>query len=274
MRQTLERTMRKRVLIAVVSAVVVVVCGLSYASVRWLDEKPWISYPTERMAIMLARNVYQIGPFATQDDDVVRTLKIAQFISIVDIETKSLDRLLLDLNSAQNLIANYLRTERDELNDRAVAALSLKRLIILNRMNAVMLRGGRLQSEELTEAIRIAKELVLTLDEGPVRFAMEKEIVLFDVEGQAKWAKALDDISDLGVAVDLYHFGLAKCVRKDESGGEYISKALQRIPREKLIEVTIRNVDHPLLAAASASAKNQCVLAVEAVYNQMGAKNG
>lgn len=205
------------------------------------------------------------------DEDIVRTIKVAHFISMVDINKKPLETLLTDMNSAQLLIANFIN-ETSGLNDNARVALVLKRLITLNRINAIALHSGMQPLTDLSELVIHVRAILPALDDDSIKRSLVKESVMYDIGRQGELIAEAKTRADLSAHVDIYHLGLARCASRDESGAALISSALKEIPSDKLIEITIRNVDHPLIATADLIDGSLCSQAIQLVYKSLGAK--
>lgn len=259
----------KRVLtIIAITAVILIV--IFEASVRWLDNKPWMSYLDNRWAIKVVTHIYEIHPFASKEDNIRRTIKIAHFIALSKINEKPLDVALLDFNEAQSLIDRFIQKEIASLETDAIAELTIERLSLLNRMNAVLLQSNRPSPINIELTKRTAKGLLLNVMDGETKRALEKEIYLYD----PNWHKTHLNLENIRIdpisAIDAYHYGLASCAMHDESGAELIALGLANIPKNQLIGVVIRNIDHPLIAAAGATSKTACATAIDNIQKTLG----
>lgn len=258
----------KRVLTIITITVVLLIVILE-ASVRWLDNKPWVSYLDNRWAIKVVARVYEIDPFSSKEDDIRRTIKIAHFIALSKINKKPLDVFLIDLYEAQSLIERFIQKESSRLETEAIAELTLERLSLLNRINAVLLQSNRPVPINIESVKRDAKGLLLDVMDGDTKRALEKEIYLYDPDWHKTHLNRENIRIDPKSAIDAYHYGLASCAMHDEDGAELIALALANIPKNRLIEVIIRNVDFPLIAAAGATSNSACETAVDNIEKKL-----
>jgi hypothetical protein len=236
---------------------------------QWLDKKPWISYPQHRWFIKTLPYFYLYTPFSSNEDDIRRTLKIAHFIAISGISEKSLDKTLIDLHEAQKIIEEFIELKGKRIDDDAISELILERLIILNRMNAIFMQSNKQPPTDLESARQAARDVLSSVEDIETKHVLVKELYLYDFvlqEAKLKEAAHPDRFSDF---VDAYHFGLARCAARDDSGANLIEVALQNIPKSRLIEITLRNVDHPLIAAAGLSAQSSCTNAIDSINKKI-----
>jgi hypothetical protein len=99
-----------------------------------------------------------------------------------------------------------------------------------------------------------------------VKRALVKELQLYDFGSQKVMFNELANFYDF---VDAYHYGLARCAVRDESGAQLIEFALKNIQKYRLIEITLRNIDHPLIAAAGISARPLCANAINLISEKI-----
>lgn len=264
--------MKQNIKIAAAMLAILVVCFGS--SILWLDKKSWDSYIDNRWAIKWLAAIYDIYPFASKEDNVRRTIKIAHFLALSQINKKTLENTLLDFNDAQNLIDHFIKKQTTNLETEAFAELTLERLVLLNRMIAILLQSNRPLPINTKIVKHTATELLLNLSEGEVKQALKKEIQLYDIN----WINnnLINNNSSPGYiksnlvsAIDLYHYGLAVCAMHHEFGANLIELGLEGVSKGELIWVTLRNVDHPLIAAASFNPDSECAVAVDKIQEQL-----
>lgn len=258
----------KRGLITVAIAAAILIVFFE-ASIRWLDEKPWTSYLDNRWAIKMVARLYEIHPFASKEDNIRRTIKIAHFIALSKINEKALDLALLDFNEAQTLIDGYIHKVAASLETDAIAELTLERLSLLNRMNAVLLQSNRSSSINIEALKRTAETLLTKMGDVETKRALEKEIHLYDPNRHRYHLDQENIKVDLISAIDAYHYGLASCAMRNESGARLIELGLANIPKNQLIEVILRNIDHPLIAAAGTASQPACAAAVDKIQKKL-----
>lgn len=238
-------------------------------SIRWLDKEPWVSHPHNRWLVKSLPYFYLRTPFSSNDDDIRRTIKIAHLIALSRINEKSLDLVLIDIHESQRLIEKFVQTHQQKLDNIAIAELTLERLILLNRMNAILLQNNKQQPTDIESTRLAVKDLLPTVIDTETRRALIKELHLYDLRWQKENIKTNIRLNEFFDFVDAYHFGLARCAVRDESGAQMIESALNNIPKSQLIEITLRNVDHPLIAAAGMSAQSLCTDAIDSVYRKI-----
>lgn len=168
---------RALIIISIVTAILIITIE---SLIQWLDEKPWMSYLDNRLAIKVVARVYETHPFASKEDNVRRTIKIAHFVALSRINQKSLELMLLDFNEAQGLIDSFIHKNGANLDADAIAELTLERVSLLNRMNAVLLQGNRSPSINIESAKRTAEALLKNIGDDETKRALEKEIHLYD----------------------------------------------------------------------------------------------
>jgi hypothetical protein len=255
--------------LSIVAVAITILFVLLEGSIRWVDDKPWTSYLDNRWTIKLVARFYNIHPFATKEDNIMRTIKIAHFLALSKIEEKSLDLMLLDFNDAQSLIDRFIRKRIASLEADAIAELTLERLALLNRMNAVLLQGNRSSLLNIEPIRRAAEGFLSNVADDETKRALEKEIHLYDINWQRSRLNRENIKVDLISAIEAYHYGLAACAMHDESGAELIELGLRNIPKNHLIEITLRNIDHPLIAAAGVIPNSKCAVAVSNISKQL-----
>lgn len=258
----------KRGLIIVAMAAAILIVFFE-TSIRWLDEKPWTSYLDNRWAIKVVARLYQIHPFASKNDNIRRTIKIAHFIALSKINEKELDLVLLDFNEAQGLIDGYIHKVSASLETDAMAELTLERLSLLNRMNAVLLQSNRSSSINVEPLKRTAEALLTKIGDVETKRALEKEIHLYDSNRHGYQLDQENIKVDLISAIDAYHYGLASCAKRNDSGARLVELGLANITKNQLIEVILRNVDHPLIAAAGTASQSACAAAVDNIQEKL-----
>lgn len=238
-------------------------------SIRWLDKEPWASFPQNRWLVKTLPYFYLRTPFSSDDDDIRRTIKIAHFIALSKLNEKSLDLALIDIYEAQRLIEKFVQTHQQKLDNIALAELTLERLILLNRINAIFLQSGKQPPTDIESTRLAVRDLLPTIVDVDTKHALIKELYLYDLSWQKENLKTNIRLNEFSDFVDAYHFGLARCAVRDESGAQMIESALNNIPKSQLIEITLRNVDHPLIAAAGMSAHSLCADAIDSVYKKI-----
>lgn len=241
-------------------------------SMRWLDNHSWILYPDNRSFVKALPYFYLKNPFSSQENDVERTIKIARFIALSQQNNKSFDVILKDLFEAQKLIDKFIRNYESELDSDSMSELLLNRLIILNRIYAIFLSKNKTLLVDVDVVRRDADALIPLVYNPEIKRALEKEIKLFDSISLDYNVNDLDGFDWFDI-VDRYHFGLARCVTGDDSGGKLISTSLAYIPRKNLIDITMLNVDFPLLVAAGMASESNgnplCINAVNEILNKL-----
>lgn len=239
-------------------------------SILWLDKEPWESQPQHRWFVKTLPYFYLRIPFSSEDDDIRRTIKIAHLMVLSKINEKSLDLVLLDIDESQNLIEKFVLAHQQKLDNVAIAELTLEKLILLNRMNAIFLQSSRQPLTKNIESTRLAViDLLPTVADAETKRALIKELHLYDLSWQKDNLKNNIHFNEFSDVVDAYHFGLARCAVRDESGAQMIEFALNNINKSQLIEITLRNVDFPLIAAAGVSAHSLCTNAIDSVYKKL-----
>lgn len=250
--------------IATLVAIVILLAFLM-GSLRWLDKTLWTTYVSERWITKALPYFYLKTPFSSHEDNVRRTIKLAHFMALSKIEEKSLETTLLDFYEAQKLIENFVNRKADKLDSVDASELILERLTLLNRMNAVILQSDKYTPVEIESVKRIAMILLPTLSDHETKRTLEKELRLFDFDWQKINIKNENLTGEMSNLIDLYHYGLARCVSGDEAGAALITSALNAIPRTMLIDITMRNIDHPLVAAAGMHRDSACTVAVDLI---------
>lgn len=257
---------RALIMVSIATATLIIVFG---ALIRWLDEKPWASYLDNRFAIKVVARVYEAHPFASKEDNVRRTIKIAHFIALSKINQKPLELMLIDFNEAQELVDSFIRNNVANLDSDAIAELTLERIILLNRMNAILLQSNRASLLDIESAKRAADALLTNIGDDEIKRALEKEIHLYDTSRHKILMQKEYIKGDEVFAIDAYHYGLASCAMQDDDGAVLIEFGLANIPKQQLIEVILRNIDHPLIAAAGAASNPACTAAVDNIQKKL-----
>lgn len=259
------------IVIFMTCAFIVVVLFIAFyvGSMRWLDRQPWIAYPQNKLIIKILPSIYLRGPFSSNEDDVRRTIKLAHLIAISEIDRKSLDLMLIDLHKAQELIKVFSIRKAGELGSVESHELMLERLVLLNRMNAIALQGERRISTEIESVRNVVKGFVRDVKNIETRRALEKELNLYNIGWQESRLKVNSHLSGIFDAVDMYHYGLARCAVADDTGAPLIESSLEMIPRNNLIEIALRNVDHPLIAVAGVRQDSECAISAKIIMEKM-----
>lgn len=264
-----RRPSPKLLLTAGLLIIFAILLAFTIGSIRWLDKEPWTSYPQNRWLVKTLPYFYLWDPFSSDDDDIHHTIKIAHFIALSKINEKSLDSVLIDIHESQRLIEEFVQEHRHKIDNIALAELTLERLILLNRMQAIVSQSNKQPPTDI-EATRLAvRDLLPTVSDVETRRSLIKELHLYDLSWQKENLKTNVLLNEFYDFVDAYHFGLARCAVRDESGAQLIEFALENIPQFQLIEITLRNVDHPLIAAAGMSADSLCAGAIDSVYKKI-----
>lgn len=258
----------KRALIIVSISIAILIITFK-TLIQWIDEKPWISYLDNRFGIKVVARVYDANPFASKEDNIRRTIKIAHFIALSNINQKSLDLMLLDFNEAQGLIDSFIHKNVANLDSDAIGELTLERVSLLNRMNAILLLSNRSSSINIESAKRTAYDLLKDLGDDETKRALEKEIHLYDTSRYKVHMDKVNIKGDQIFAIDAYHYGLASCAMQNDLGAKLIELGLANIPKDQLIDVLLRNIDHPLIAAADAVSKPACTSAIDNIKKKL-----
>lgn len=240
------------------------------ASLRWLDAKSWESYLDNRWAIKIIAQIYDLYPFTTQTDDIRRTIKIAHFLALARIDSKPLNKVLLDFNEAQTLLDRFIKNRTSTIESEDLAELILERVIILNRMNAILAQSPKPLPINIDAAKKSARDLLPSIQDRQTKQALEKEIYLYDVSKQKALLTSQGADRDLFSAIDAYHFGLAACAMQNEFGATLIHQGLKSIQKSDLISITLRNIDHPLIAASAFVSGSACAAASMEIQTQLG----
>lgn len=237
-------------------------------SVRWLDKQPWISYPENKFLVKVLPHVYLMYPFSSKDDDIRRTLKLAHFIALSEVNSTSLEKTLLSFNKAQQLIESFLLDRSDQLHGQDMSELVLERLILLNRMGSIILSSKKHIPQIVEKATDDARNLLDTISDIEVKRALQREISLYAAAQQEINAENpnMDDLFDL---VDMFYYGLGRCAVNDETGAPLINSSLAMIPKGNLIFLISRNIDLPLIAVVSENGGPACALAAQSITRKL-----
>lgn len=259
------------IVLSLIGVLLVAAIAVSFAiwSIRFLDKKSWMSYSQDRWLVKALPYFYLRIPFSSDEDDIRRTIKLAHFIALSNINDKSLDVALLDIDDAQRLIGVFLKKNVHNLDVVDISELTLERLILLNRMNAILLKGNKRTPTDIESVRGAANNLLPTIADIETKRALQKELHLYDFSWQDANMKTSIRSTDTHDQIDAYHYGLARCVVRDEIGAQLIETALHRISKRQLIDITLRNIDHPLIASAGMFEGSSCAVAVDSIQKKI-----
>lgn len=230
-------------------------------SLNWLDKKSWNSPVDARLTLVFLSKTYLLSPFSSEDDDISRTLKIAHLLAISNLNKKKPSSLLVDMYNAEKIIGNFI-SKKTNLNDEAITELSLERLIISNRLKAILMIGrGKDQSiyndSDVIKLAKTSKERSVGKEEW---FALDREINLFDIQWQEN--RLMSNKNDIIYYVDMYYIGLIQCLFDNQDGASRIATAAKNIAKENLMYLAYRNADILLISKIISNKKSKCAEAL------------
>lgn len=263
------KKLRRLSIINVLFYLVVIFFVIHLTSMRWLDKHSWVFYPDNRWFVKTLPYFYLKNPFSSQDNDIERTIKIARFIALSKQHDKPLDVLLVDLYEAQKLIEDFERMRGNKLDIVALSKLTVNRLNLLNRINAIYLSQDRKITLDLDVVRNKGKELVENIDDVDIKKALQKEIFFYDENWQGNEISNVDNADDWFVYIDKFHYGLAQCIVGKESGAQLIISGIDYFTRDELVDLVMLSVDFPLILAASFRKNASCVVAIDEVFKKL-----
>lgn len=240
--------------------VIVVIAGLvtiaSLYALRWVDKQEIPISTDAKNTLRFIAVFYPLIPGGCDEHCVVRTIKIASLVALLDYGKKSPIDLAKDLGIGYSLLSSIL-AKGDLPDHTAEYEISLERLLFFNRMNALAANfGHRLKAHDTLDK---ALSLQHYAYDNETKISLRREKFIFRTMQGNKADDAgislLENLSEPIAVVEAYEqmaSGWALCAVQDKRGAEYTKQALQffKDKRANLIHAVALNIDAPLIAAA------------------------